>query len=172
MSINTENINVINNERTINNEKINEKIRKINIKEICYLSVKRIVDIIGALIGLVFLIPVTIGIFIARKILKEDDGPIFYEHLRYGKNGKQFRLYKFRSMCMNADKKLKEYLEQNPEAKKEFEENQKLQEDPRITRVGNFLRKTSLDELPQVVNILFNDMSIIRMQASYRGRNR
>ena len=97
----------------------------------------------------------------ARKILKEDDGTLFYEQLRYGKNGKKFRLYKFRSMCIDADKKLKEYLEQNEEARKEFEENQKLKNDPRITKIGNFLRKTSLDELPQMINILKGDMSFI-----------
>ena len=101
------------------------------------------------------------AIYIARKILKEDKGPLFYEQLRYGKNGKVFRLYKFRSMCVDADKKLKEYLEKNEEARVEFEENHKLQYDPRITKLGDFLRKTSLDELPQMLNILKGDMSIV-----------
>ena len=144
---------IINTEKTYN--------KKINLKDILYLAIKRIIDIIGSLIGIVLLIPVTICVYIARKILKEDDGPLFYEQLRYGKNGKQFRIYKFRTMCMNADRKLEEYLENNVEAKKEFDENHKLQDDPRITRVGDFLRKTSIDELPQFINILFSQMSFI-----------
>lgn len=129
--------------------------------KIAYKFIKRVIDIIGSIIGIVILIPVTAIVYMARKILKEDDGPLFYEHLRYGKNGKQFRLYKFRSMCMHADKKLKEYLESNEEARKEFEKNQKLKNDPRITKLGNFLRKTSLDELPQMLNILKGEMSFI-----------
>ena len=138
----------------------NEKV-KVENKKIVYSFIKRTIDIVGALIGSILLVPVTIGIYIARKILKEDDGPLFYEHLRYGKNGKQFRLYKFRSMCMHADEKLKEYLDSDQEAKKEFEENQKLKYDPRITKLGKFLRKTSLDELPQMLNILKGEMSFI-----------
>lgn len=129
--------------------------------KIAYKFIKRVIDIIGSIIGIVILIPVTAIVYMARKILKEDDGPLFYEHLRYGKNGKQFRLYKFRSMCMHADQKLKEYLESNEEARKEFEKNQKLKNDPRITKLGNFLRKTSLDELPQMLNILKGEMSFI-----------
>ena len=72
-----------------------------------------------------------------------------------------FRLYKFRSMCINADKKLKEYLDNNEDAKNEFEKTHKLQKDPRITKLGNFLRKTSLDELPQMINILKGEMSFV-----------
>ena len=131
------------------------------INKIIYRAIKRTFDIIGSLIGMVILVPAIVIIYVARKILKEDSGPLFYEHLRYGKNGKMFRMYKFRSMCMNADKKLKEYLAENEEARKEFEENQKLQHDPRITKLGNFLRKTSLDELPQMINILKGEMSFV-----------
>lgn len=126
-----------------------------------YLFIKRVFDIIGSIIGIVILIPVTVAVWIARIALKENDGPLFYEQLRYGKNGKMFRLYKFRSMCMNADKKLEKYLKENEEARKEFEETQKLDHDPRITKLGIFLRKTSLDELPQMINILFGQMSFI-----------
>ena len=126
-----------------------------------YLFVKRVFDIIGSIIGIAILIPVTVAVWIARIVLKENDGPLFYEQLRYGKNGKMFRLYKFRSMCMNADEKLEKYLKENEEARKEFEETQKLDNDPRITKLGAFLRKTSLDELPQMINILFGQMSFI-----------
>ncbi len=123
--------------------------------------IKRFVDIIFGLFGVISLIPITIVIYVARKILKEDDGPIFYEQLRIGKNGKHFRLYKFRTMVIGADEKLKEYLEENEEARKEFEENHKLKNDPRITKLGKFLRKTSIDEMPQFWNVLKGEMSLI-----------
>ena len=138
--------------------KINEK---LDAKTIIYKFLKRTIDIIGGLVGTILLVPITLCVWIARKILKEDDGPLFYEHLRYGKNGKKFRIYKFRSMCIDADKKLKKYLEQNEEAKREFEENHKLKDDPRITKLGKFLRKTSIDELPQFINVLKGNMSLI-----------
>lgn len=146
---------------TIDNVSVIKKEKKKTNKKIMYNFIKRTIDAIGALIGIIILIPATIIIYLARKILKEDKGPLFYEQLRYGKNGKVFRLYKFRSMCIGADKKLKEYLENNEEARKEFEKTHKLQNDPRITKIGNFLRKTSLDELPQMINILRGDMSFV-----------
>ncbi len=160
MSTNTENAEFIELRNNINmdNKIIKEKVK---IKELPYFITKRVVDIIGALVGLIFLVPITLVIYIARKILKEDDGPIFYEHLRYGKNGKQFRMYKFRSMCMNADEKLNEYLEENEEARKEYQEFKKLVDDPRITKVGKVLRKGSIDEFPQFLNVLKGEMSLV-----------
>ena len=146
-------------ETTINNINIMKK-EKTN-KKVLYKFTKRIIDIIGSIIGILILIPTTLIIYLARKVLKEDKGPLFYEQLRYGKNGKVFRLYKFRSMCIGADKKLKEYLENNDEAREEFEKTHKLQNDPRITKIGNFLRQSSLDELPQMINILKGDMSFV-----------
>lgn len=146
-------------ETTINNINIMKK-EKTN-KKVLYKFTKRIIDIIGSIIGILILIPTALIIYLARKVLKEDKGPLFYEQLRYGKNGKVFRLYKFRSMCIGADKKLKEYLENNDEAREEFEKTHKLQNDPRITKIGNFLRKSSLDELPQMINILKGDMSFV-----------
>lgn len=147
----------VNNIRIINKEKTNKKI--------LYRAIKRMIDIIGAIVGIIFLIPTTIAVCLARKISKEDKGPLFYEQLRYGKNGKVFRLYKFRSMCIGADEKLKEYLANNEEARREFKKTHKLQNDPRITSIGNFLRKTSLDELPQMINILKGDMSFVGPRA-------
>ena len=134
---------------------------KVEVRKVLYKVVKRLIDILGGLVGCVLLVPITVAVYIARKVLKEDDGPLFYEHLRYGKDGKKFRIYKFRSMCIDADKRLKEYLEQNEEARIEFEENHKLKDDPRITKLGKFIRKTSIDELPQFVNVLKGDMSLI-----------
>lgn len=140
---------------------INTTINKKGIKRILENVIKRIIDIIGGLIGTIILIPLSIFIYIARKILNEDDGPMFYEQLRIGKNGKQFRMYKYRSMVMGADEKLFEYLEQNKEAREEYTKYKKLKEDPRITKIGNFLRKTSLDEFPQFLNVLMGHMSLV-----------
>ena len=132
------------------------------------LIIKRIIDIIGSLVGIIFLVPLTIAIWIANKVVK-DDGPVFYSHTRIGKNGKHFKMYKFRSMCVGADEKLKELLENDEEARKEWEANQKLKNDPRITKVGSFLRKTSLDEFPQFINVLKGDMSLVGPRAVVDG---
>lgn len=132
-----------------------------NITTKIYEVVKRTIDIIGSLVGIVFLAPITIIIYIVRFILRENDGPLFYSQKRIGQNGEYFKLYKYRSMCKDAEDKLAIYLAENEEARKEFSENQKLQNDPRITKLGNVLRKTSLDELPQVINILKGDMSFV-----------
>ena len=134
---------------------------KIKGKHIAYRFVKRLIDILGGLVGTVLLVPITLCIYLARKILKEDDGPLFYEQLRIGKNGKVFRMYKYRSMVVGADEKLFEYLKENEEARKEYKEYKKLKNDPRITKVGKFIRKTSLDEFPQFINVLKGDMSLV-----------
>lgn len=134
---------------------------KVEVRKVLYKVVKRLIDILGGLVGCVLLVPITVAVYIARKILKEDDGPMFYEQLRLGKDGKHFKLYKYRSMIIGADEILKEYLANNEEARIEFEKNQKLRNDPRITKLGNFLRKTSLDEFPQFINILKGDMSLV-----------
>lgn len=143
---------IVENNATIDNKKV-----RVNIEK----GIKRLVDIMAGLVGTILLIPITICIYIAKKILKEDDGPIFYDQLRIGKGGKHFKLYKYRSMVIGADKILEEYLAENEEARIEFEQNQKLKNDPRITKLGNFLRKTSLDEFPQFINILKGDMSLV-----------
>lgn len=122
--------------------------------------IKRFVDILGGICGLILLIPLTIGIYIAN-LIAGDKGPIFYTQERYGKNGKIFKMYKFRSMVVGADEKLKKLLEEDEEARKEFEEFKKLRNDPRITKVGEFIRKTSLDEFPQFINVLKGEMSLV-----------
>lgn len=143
---------IVENNATIDNKKV-----RVNIEK----GIKRLVDIIAGLAGTILLIPITICIYIAKKILREDDGPIFYDQLRIGKGGKHFKLYKYRSMVIGADKILEEYLAENEEARIEFEQNQKLKNDPRITKLGCFIRKTSLDEFPQFINILKGDMSLV-----------
>ena len=122
--------------------------------------VKRGIDIIGGLCGILLLVPLTIGIWIANKISKEE-GSVFYTQDRIGKNGKIFKMYKYRSMVVGADEKLEKYLEENEEARKEFKEYKKLKDDPRITKIGKFIRKTSLDEFPQFINVLKGDMSLV-----------
>lgn len=122
-----------------------------------YLASKRIVDIIGAVLGIVVLSPLFLFIVIAIK-LEDPAGPIFYAHNRLGKGGKNIPVYKFRSMYQNADKMVESFTE---EQKKEYAETFKLKDDPRITKIGKFIRKTSLDELPQLFNILKGEMSIV-----------
>ena len=128
------------------------------------LFIKRIIDIIGAIVGIVILIPLTVAVWIGNRICK-DKGPIFYSQERIGKNGKIFKMYKFRSMVVGADEVLQELLEKDEEANKEYSEFKKLENDPRITKFGNFLRKTSLDEFPQFINVLKGEMSIVGPRA-------
>ena len=124
-----------------------------------YFIIKRIFDIIGSLFGLIFLIPIILIVKIMN-VLSGDFKKIFYRQKRIGKNGKFIYIYKFRTMIPNAEEVLKEMLK-DPKYKKEWEENQKFEQDPRITKIGNILRKTSLDELPQMLNVLKGDMSFI-----------
>ena len=98
--------------------------------------------------------------YILNKI-NHDDGPVFYVQERIGKNGKKFKMLKYRSMVVGAEEKLKEYLANNKEAEKEFKIYKKLKNDPRITQVGRILRKTSLDEIPQLLNLLDGSMSLV-----------
>ncbi len=149
---------VLTNEVELETPEINKSKNKTKI---LYKLIKRIVDIIGGLVGIILLIPITIVLYIVTLFSKENKGPLFFEQLRIGKDGKEFRLYKFRSMVMHADEKLWEYLNNNPEAKEEYKKYKKLKEDPRITKLGKFLRKTSLDEFPQFINVLKGDMSLV-----------
>lgn len=130
------------------------------VKELSYKVAKRTVDIIGATIGVLVLVPMVIGIAIAKVILK-DKGPIFYTQNRIGKDGKIFKMYKFRSMVVGADKILEKYLAENEEAREEWRVNKKLKDDPRVTKIGKFIRKTSIDEFPQFINVLKGDMSLV-----------
>ena len=124
-----------------------------------YLIIKRGLDILFGVIGIIILIPLTIVIKIAY-LLTGDSAPIFYTHSRIGQYGKTFKLIKFRSMVPNADEVLKELLKQD-KYRGEWERNQKFDKDPRITAVGRFLRKTSLDEFPQFINVIKGDMSVV-----------
>ena len=121
---------------------------------------KRGIDIVGGIAGTLLLIPLTAILFVAN-LVSNDKGPLFYTQKRIGKNGKVFKMYKFRSMCVGADEKLKKYLEENEEARKEYKKYKKLKYDPRVTKIGEFIRKTSIDEVPQFINVLKGDMSLV-----------
>lgn len=130
-----------------------------NLKSLFNAFIKRLSDIILSIILLPFILIVIIFISIFIKL--DSKGPVFYSQKRVGRYGKTIKILKFRSMYKDADIRLKEILEKDEEARKEWEKNYKLKNDPRITPVGNFLRKSSLDELPQIFNVLKGDMSLI-----------
>lgn len=121
---------------------------------------KRTVDIIGSICGIIILVPL-IPVLAIANIMQKDKGPIFYAQERIGKDGKLFKLYKFRSMVVGADEKLEKYLAENEEARVEYSTYKKLKQDPRVTKVGAFIRRTSLDEFPQFINVLKGDMSLV-----------
>ncbi len=120
---------------------------------------KRVIDIAFALSGLVLLAPLFLLCYIAIKL--SSPGPVFFGHKRIGFNGKTFGCLKFRTMVPNAEQRLREFLESDPAASAEWASCRKLRFDPRITAIGAILRKTSLDELPQLFNVLAGDMSIV-----------
>ncbi|TWU07551.1 undecaprenyl-phosphate galactose phosphotransferase WbaP [Stieleria varia] len=123
-------------------------------------SVKRMIDIVITLVALICLLPVLLVIVAWVKL--KSPGPVFYGHQRIGKRGASFKAWKFRTMVQNADEVLEEYLENDPEARQQWIEDQKLKDDPRIiSGIGHFLRKTSLDELPQLWNVLKGEMSLV-----------
>lgn len=122
-------------------------------------TLKRLTDTIIASVALIFLLPVLVPIALLVRL--SDGGPAIFRQKRIGRNGKEFFCLKFRSMHVDAAQQLKELLERDPLAREEWKATQKLENDPRITRLGNFLRKTSLDELPQLINIIKGEMSIV-----------
>ena len=131
---------------------------KTDVKTNVYLCIKRVFDFSMSLVSLIILAPIFLLIAILIKL--DSKGNVIYKHKRIGKNGKYIYLYKFRTMHTNSKEILEEILK-DPEIKKEWEENFKLSNDPRVTRVGKFLRRSSLDELPQLLNILIGNMSIV-----------
>lgn len=137
---------------------VNEALRVSRTLRISRMA-KRGLDIVGALVGLIILallLPI-----VAPLIWLEDRGPIFYKQMRVGQYGQPFFIYKFRSMMVNAD----DYMAQHPELLEAWRREGKLRSDPRVTRVGAFLRSTSLDELPQMLNILRGEMSLVGPRA-------
>ena len=122
-------------------------------------AIKRIFDIVLCFLGLVVVIPVMAVIAILIRL--DSPGPVFFSHRRIGQGGREFSCYKFRTMIPDAEKVLKTYLKAHPDVRSEWECDFKLKHDPRVTSIGAFLRKTSLDELPQVWNVIKGDMSLV-----------
>lgn len=120
--------------------------------------VKRPLDILLVLLGAPFVLPL---VFVLAIVVLRDGGNPFYSQERVGRNGKRYRMWKLRSMVVDADRRLSSYLDENPEAKREWDETQKLRDDPRVTKIGRVLRRSSLDELPQLWNVLMGEMSLI-----------
>ena len=121
---------------------------------------KSLFDHIVAFLGLLFLSPILLVTAILIRV-KMPGGPVIFKQKRVGQYGRLFTMYKFRSMVIGADEKLKKYLEENEEARLEYKKYKKMKEDPRVTKIGKFIRKTSLDEFPQFINVLKGDMSLV-----------
>jgi Undecaprenyl-phosphate galactose phosphotransferase WbaP len=122
-------------------------------------AVKRLIDLLLIIIALPFIIP--LFVVISLLIVIDSPGKVFYHQMRLGQKNRYFKMWKFRTMHADADEKLKLYLEANPDLRAEWEATHKLKKDPRITRVGKFLRKFSLDELPQLINVFKGEMSLV-----------
>ncbi|MCL2194082.1 MAG: undecaprenyl-phosphate galactose phosphotransferase WbaP [Treponema sp.] len=122
-------------------------------------GIKRLVDIIGVIVGGLVILPALLLVALLVKLTSS--GSVLYRHKRLGRNGKPFYALKFRSMASDANERLQKLLDTNPDLKKEWKENHKLKDDPRVTRFGAFLRRTSIDEFPQLINILKGEMSLV-----------
>lgn len=137
------------------NNKIYLDRQKVEAK-VVYHFIKRVIDICGSSLGLIVLSP--LFLIVGYMIKKEDSGgPIFFSQDRVGKNGEVFKMYKFRSMCIDAEERLALLLEHNEVEGAMF----KMKDDPRVTKIGKFIRKTSIDELPQLWNVLRGEMSLV-----------
>lgn len=136
-----------------------ESKEKSALSKVCYQFTKRSFDIVCSLLGCLVLLPIALVVKVMYMI-SGDFNSIFYTQKRIGKDGKEFNFYKFRTMVPNADEVLKKLLKQK-KYKKQWESHHKIDNDPRITKIGKILRKTSLDELPQLINVLKSDMSLI-----------
>lgn len=129
--------------------------RAYNNESIFYIFFKRFIDLLGSFVGLIVLSPIILIVSLLIKF--ESKGPVIFSQDRIGKNGKTFKMYKFRSMVVNAEELKEKLKEQNEMSGPMF----KMKEDPRVTKIGKFIRKTSIDELPQLINVLKGDMSLV-----------
>ena len=127
-----------------------------NEKVSLYSITKKIMDLVLSFIGLILLIPVFLILAILVKL--DSKGPVFYAHTRKGKNRSDIKIYKFRTMYSNSDEIFESFSD---EQKEEYYKNFKLDNDPRVTKIGDFLRRTSLDEIPQLINVLKGDLSLV-----------
>lgn len=158
MVVEQSNLSTIDNE--IIQEKIDNKLSKIKIRHAISGFIKRDIDLVAGIIGCLLLVPITLFVVVAN-IVNKDRGPILFTQERIGKNGKVFKMYKFRTMVVGAEEILKKHIEEETEIGKEYLEHKKIKNDPRITKVGKFLRATSLDEFPQFINVIKGQMSLV-----------
>jgi undecaprenyl-phosphate galactose phosphotransferase len=121
-------------------------------------DLKRVIDIVLSVLILIVAAPAMAAIWVMARL---DGGPAIYSHVRVGQHGREFRCHKFRTMVVDSDAVLSRHLAENPAARVEWAASRKLRDDPRVTRLGKFLRKTSLDEMPQVFNVLRGEMSLV-----------
>ena len=135
------------------------KERSLIDKKKVYMTVKRTYDLVISGMALIVLAPIMLFICLLIKI--DSKGPAILVQERIGENGKIFKMYKYRSMVVGADKLLDKYLKENEEARKEYKKYKKLQNDPRVTKIGKIIRKTSIDELPQLINVFVGNMSLV-----------
>ncbi|MBU8771472.1 sugar transferase [Cytobacillus oceanisediminis] len=142
---------------TVNKQLVENRESFITVRESKnYLFIKRSIDIFGAVFGLILLSWVFLIVAIIIKI-EDPKGPVFFKQVRVGRNEKEFYMYKFRSMVSDAEEKLKDLLQYNEVSGAMF----KMKDDPRVTKIGKFIRKTSIDELPQLLNVIKGDMSLV-----------
>ena len=144
------------NENKIHEDTISQRI----VRNLRSVIIKRTIDILAGLIGTMLLIPITILVWLIKTI-NRDKGPLFYSQARIGKDGKEFKMVKFRTMVVGADEILKTYLKEHPKEAEEYSKNKKFANDPRITKTGEIIRKYSIDEWPQFLSILIGQMSLV-----------
>ncbi|WP_300351659.1 sugar transferase [Clostridium sp.] len=137
-------------------EKIQKEEKKTNEGKKSYLICKRTIDLVASIFGLIVLSPLILIITILIKV-EDPKGKVFFSQKRVGQNGKEFYMYKFRSMVSNAEELKEKLMAQNEMSGPMF----KMKHDPRITKIGRFIRKTSIDELPQLINVLKGEMSLV-----------
>lgn len=151
---------------TIDNEivkkeiNIDSKLTKIKVRHFISGTIKRGIDLIAGIVGCLLLIPITLFVVICNTIFREN-GSIFFTQNRIGKNGKMFKMYKFRTMVVGAEEILQRHIDEQTDIGKEYIEHKKIKNDPRITKIGKVLRATSLDEFPQFINVFKGQMSLV-----------
>lgn len=159
LSIIDNNVTTIDNNEIIH-KKINKNLTKVKARDTISGIIKRGIDLAAGIVGGLLLIPITLFVVICNAICK-DNGPVFFTQKRIGKNGKVFKMYKYRTMVVGAEEILQKHIDEQTEIGKEYIEHKKIKNDPRITKIGKFLRKTSLDEFPQFINVIKGQMSLV-----------
>jgi undecaprenyl-phosphate galactose phosphotransferase len=137
-----------------------KQIKRTSIRDFISNTVKRCIDLLSGIVGCILLVPITIFVAIVNTVNK-DYGPIFFTQQRIGKNGKVFKMYKFRTMVVGAEEILQKHIDEQTDIGKEYIEHKKIKNDPRITKAGKFLRAASLDEFPQFINVIKGQMSLV-----------